>query len=369
MSVAQRVGGEDHRGGGVRRVLDRPVDVVGEDVAGPVAAARCRAGAACRRTAAARARGRPARRAPSPARRSRRRSPTGWCRRSGCRGRARRSRPTRASSSARAAVAADGAAEHRVVPVHRERRLVQEQVAVLAQRVAEPAAGELPLGLRLVEQLGERDAGAQATGRCSRSPASSASALTAPGGRRPTPATSAMPPNGSCIADDPVEGPAHGRPVAAHERRGRGGPASGARRRPRGTPTCWSRRCGPRPRRRRSSSATSRRRAAVVEAPLGTHARPPRPGRRRAAPSRPRRGSRRRCARRRSTGRRRRAPAWRRSTRRSPRPASTVRSPSTCGIVRLHRGHGLPEVEHHALADQRVEHACSATWSGPWAAS
>ena len=60
-----------------------------------------------------------------------------------------------------AGLAADGAAEDRVVPVHRERRLVQEQVAVLAQRVAEPAAGELPLGLRLVHQVGERHAGAQ----------------------------------------------------------------------------------------------------------------------------------------------------------------------------------------------------------------
>ena len=168
----ERVGGEDHRGGGVRRVLDRPVStLVGSiDVAGPVAAVRRRAGAACRRSSAQRAaRGRRARRAPAPARRSRRRSPTGWCRRSGCRARAPRSRPSGVASRSRAGVAADRAAEHRVVPVHRERRLVQEQVAVLAQRVAEPAAGELPLRLRLVHQLGRARRRRAATGRCSSS--------------------------------------------------------------------------------------------------------------------------------------------------------------------------------------------------------
>ena len=53
------------------------------------------------------------------------------------------------------------AAEDRVVPVHRVRRLVLEQVAVLADGVSEPAASQLPLGLRVVEQLGERDPGAQ----------------------------------------------------------------------------------------------------------------------------------------------------------------------------------------------------------------
>ena len=58
-------------------------------------------------------------------------------------------------------LAADGAAEDGVVPVHRERRLVEEQVAVLAQRVAEAATGELPLRLRVVHQLGERHPGAQ----------------------------------------------------------------------------------------------------------------------------------------------------------------------------------------------------------------
>ena len=41
-------------------------------------------------------------------------------------------------------LAADGAAEHRVVPVHREGRLVQEQVAVVAQRVPEPARRRAP---------------------------------------------------------------------------------------------------------------------------------------------------------------------------------------------------------------------------------
>ena len=95
----------------------------------------------------------------------------------------------RLSSRSNAAPAADRAAEHRVVPVHRERRLVGEQVAVLAHRVAEPAAGELPLRLRVVEQLGERDAGAQRL-------------VDARGAgqqrERPRSGVQLMPPNGSC---------------------------------------------------------------------------------------------------------------------------------------------------------------------------
>ena len=57
--------------------------------------------------------------------------------------------------------AADRAAQHRVVPVHREGALVQEQVAVLAQRVPEPAPRQLPLGLLVVEQLRQRHPGPQ----------------------------------------------------------------------------------------------------------------------------------------------------------------------------------------------------------------
>ena len=94
VGLPQRIDRQDHRGGRVRRVLDRPVHVVAVDPAGPVASRPRRAGAACPPAAAARAGGRRARRAPSPARRSRRRSPTGWCRRSGCRGRAPRTRPS-----------------------------------------------------------------------------------------------------------------------------------------------------------------------------------------------------------------------------------------------------------------------------------
>ena len=204
---------------------------VGEDVAGPVGAVLVRAGAACRASSrsgplavAERRRGR------APARTSPRRSPTGSCRRSGCRARAPRSRPTGCPASARAGVAADRAAEHRVVPVHRERRLVQEQVAVLAQRVAEPAGGQLPLRLRVVHQLGRARRPARSAWKMLELPASSASSLTP--GRRP-PATRRSrrtAAGGRPRSPAPVARPASS---AARTPR-RGGPASGARRRPRG---------------------------------------------------------------------------------------------------------------------------------------
>src|SRR3546814_3180305 len=54
-----------------------------------------------------------------------------------------------------ARVTADCAAQDRVVPVHRELGLVEELVGVLTDRVGEPATGQLPLGLRVVEQLGD----------------------------------------------------------------------------------------------------------------------------------------------------------------------------------------------------------------------
>src|SRR3546814_16766407 len=54
-----------------------------------------------------------------------------------------------------ARVTADCAAQDRVVPVHRELGLVEELVGVLTDRVGEPATGQLPLGLRVVEQPGD----------------------------------------------------------------------------------------------------------------------------------------------------------------------------------------------------------------------
>ena len=83
--------------------------------------------------------------------------------------------------------------------------------------------------------------------------------------------------------------------------------------------------------------------------------RPPRPRRRPAAPSPPRRGSTRRRGRRRSTGWRRRAPASPRS--RPPVAATSARGRAarTLASARSRGGLGLVEVEHQALADQRVE--------------
>ena len=209
----QRVDGQDHRARGVRRLLAGPADPVGVDVAGPVATRRRGAGAACRAAASAPAPGRRARPAPAPARRSPRRSPTGWCRRSGCRAPAPRSRPS-ARRPASSRLAADRAAEHRVVPVHRERRLVQEQVAVLAQRVAEPAARRAPTPAAASSISSASATPARSAWKMLELPASSASALTCP----PASCDHAMPPNGSCSDDHEVERPAHGRPAAAHER-------------------------------------------------------------------------------------------------------------------------------------------------------
>ena len=168
-------------------------------------------------------------------------------------------------------VAADRAAEDRVVPVHRERRLVQEAVAVLAQRVAEPAGGELPLGLRLVEQLGERERRRAGRGGCSTSRRAARPRWTV------GPAVVATPAPRRCrrtaaAADTRSRAPRRtAGQMGARRTPGRGARASGARPRPRRTPPCWSRRWRPRPRPRRSSSATSRR-AAGSRAPT-SHAR------------------------------------------------------------------------------------------------
>ena len=197
-------------------------------------------------------------------------------------------------------VAADGPAEHRVVPVHRELRLVQEQVAVLAQRVSQPAARQLPLGLGVVHQLGERDPRPQRLVDAGRrrqqrvlvhrrgpavapTPAPRRCRRTAAASRRPSRAPGARPAS------------------TAPRTPGRGVPASGATAPPPGRPTCWSRRWRPRPSRRRTSSARSRRRAGgrgPTRRRAGPHGPPPR----RSAPSPTRGGSRRRCGRRGSTG-------------------------------------------------------------------
>src|SRR3954453_8459041 len=55
---------------------------------------------------------------------------------------------------------ADGAAEDRVVPVHREARLVGVHLRMRDERVPEQADGELPVRLRLGEMVGQRQAGA-----------------------------------------------------------------------------------------------------------------------------------------------------------------------------------------------------------------
>ena len=60
-----------------------------------------------------------------------------------------------------AGAAAQRAAEHRVVPVHREPALVRERLRVTGEHVAELDRGELPVRLRLAGQLGERDRAAQ----------------------------------------------------------------------------------------------------------------------------------------------------------------------------------------------------------------
>ena len=57
--------------------------------------------------------------------------------------------------------AAQRAAEHRVVPVHREPALVRERLGVAGDDVAELVGGELPVRLRLPGEPGDRDRAAQ----------------------------------------------------------------------------------------------------------------------------------------------------------------------------------------------------------------
>ena len=57
--------------------------------------------------------------------------------------------------------AAQGAAEHRVVPVHREPALVRERLRVPGDDVAELVGRELPVRLRLPGEPGDRDRAAQ----------------------------------------------------------------------------------------------------------------------------------------------------------------------------------------------------------------
>ena len=63
--------------------------------------------------------------------------------------------------------AAQRAAEHRVVPLHGPTVLADEQVGVVGDRVTELADGDLPLGLRVVEVVRQRQRAAQAV-VCSR---------------------------------------------------------------------------------------------------------------------------------------------------------------------------------------------------------
>ena len=223
---------------------------------------------------------------------------------------------------------------------------------MLAQRVPQPAAGELPLGLRVVHQLGQRDArpaapGGRSTRRRAGRPGGRCRA-----GRPPTPAPRRC---RRTAAASTRPSPARGAPSASTGPRtpGRGVPASGARPRRRGTPTCWSRRWRPRPRRRRTSSATSRRAAGAAstqaKARSAASCSPADEQRHRGLDVVPDVGVRRPS----STGSRRRAPAWPRSTPPRPRPRRRA--------AQAHRGqhgrqHRLAEVEHQALADHRVEH-------------
>src|SRR5664280_605659 len=57
--------------------------------------------------------------------------------------------------------AADGAAEHGVVPVHRESALVQESARMDRHRMCEPGGGELPVRLRVTDQLSQRQCAPQ----------------------------------------------------------------------------------------------------------------------------------------------------------------------------------------------------------------
>ncbi len=159
--VGQGVRGQDDGRRRVGGVLDRPVDVVGIDEAGPVAAPRVTEvlhvgehpqrplvvtqGVQRHRQLAGLGPGHP------------RVGVDAVDAEAG----ARRTPASATLEQVEGVLAAHRAAEDRVVPVHRVRRLVQEQVAVLAQGVPEPTTGQLPLRLRVVEQVGQRDPGAQ----------------------------------------------------------------------------------------------------------------------------------------------------------------------------------------------------------------
>ena len=58
--------------------------------------------------------------------------------------------------------AAQRTAEHRVVPLHRPAVLGHERIRMLGDRVAKAADGHLPLRLRIVEVVGERERAPQA---------------------------------------------------------------------------------------------------------------------------------------------------------------------------------------------------------------
>ncbi|WP_447645992.1 hypothetical protein [Nocardioides zeae] len=113
-------------------------------------------------------------------------------------------------------LAADGAAEHRVVPVHRERRLVQEGIAVVTDGVPQPTGRELPRRLRVAHQVRQRQTGPQrlvAAGR-----ARQQRLLAHAGGRAVDPVLHpGEASEGQLHPDDEVERGAHHRPGVLHE--------------------------------------------------------------------------------------------------------------------------------------------------------
>ena len=158
--AGDRVRGQHHRGRRPRGALDRPAGVVGEDVAGPVGAVVVPQvlhrrdlldrrvplpgggqGSASSQVSAPVTQGRSeTHRAPRPGTTNRSQS---------------------AASRSRGRGTGQRAAEHRVVPVHGEAGAVGEVVGALAQRRPEVGDRDLPVGLRLAADGGQRDAAAQ----------------------------------------------------------------------------------------------------------------------------------------------------------------------------------------------------------------
>ena len=114
--------------------------------------------------------------------------------------------PARFQASGRVR-AADRPAQHGVVPVHGEPALIRERLRVRVHQVCEPIRRELPVGLRVVGQLGQRDRAAQALVDAR------AAGQQRVGPRRP--AGVALPrdlPARGAQREDPLDRPAHGRP-------------------------------------------------------------------------------------------------------------------------------------------------------------